>query len=55
MKFKNSICFRLATVFGYSYRSNLNLITCTGDFNREKGTHEERLVVYTELAKVEKQ
>jgi len=42
-------------IFGYSYRSNLNLITCTGDFNREKGTHEERLVVYTELAKVEKQ
>lgn len=42
-------------IFGFSYRSNLNLITCTGDFNREKGTHEERLVVYTELAKVEQQ
>ncbi|MBM7604271.1 sortase (surface protein transpeptidase) [Metabacillus crassostreae] len=36
-------------VFGFSYRSQLNLITCTGSFNREKGTHEERLVVYTVL------
>lgn len=36
-------------VFGFSYRSQLNLITCTGTFNREKGTHEERLVVYTVL------
>lgn len=36
-------------IFGFSYRSQLNLITCTGSFNREKGTHEERLVVYTVL------
>lgn len=36
-------------IFDYSYGSKLNLITCTGNFNREEGTHEERLVVYTEL------
>ncbi|WP_173918616.1 class F sortase [Halobacillus sp. Marseille-Q1614] len=36
-------------VFGRTDSKNLNLITCTGTFNREKGTHEERLVVYTEL------
>ncbi|MFC0270439.1 class F sortase [Metabacillus herbersteinensis] len=36
-------------IFDFSYGSKLNLITCTGDFNREARTHEERLVVYTEL------
>lgn len=36
-------------IFDYSYGSKLNLITCTGNFNRNEGTHEERLVVYTEL------
>ncbi|GKV70037.1 class F sortase [Sporosarcina sp. NCCP-2716] len=36
-------------IFGFSYGSRLNLITCTGDFNRKAKTHEERLVVYTEL------
>ncbi|MFG6496064.1 class F sortase [Fictibacillus sp. UD] len=36
-------------IFDYSYGSKLNLITCTGTFNRDEGTHEERLVVYTEL------
>jgi sortase (surface protein transpeptidase) len=36
-------------IFDYSYGSKLNLITCTGNFNRDEGTHEERLVVYTEL------
>ncbi|MGG4488029.1 sortase domain-containing protein [Metabacillus idriensis] len=30
---------------------NLNLITCSGTFNRSAGTHEERLVVFTELKK----
>jgi sortase (surface protein transpeptidase) len=36
-------------IFDYSYGSKLNLITCTGNFNQDEGTHEERLVVYTEL------
>lgn len=36
-------------IFGFTYRKTLNLITCTGEFNHDKGTHEERLVVYTEL------
>lgn len=27
----------------------INLITCTGDFNRNTGSHEERLVVSAEL------
>ncbi|WP_040285008.1 class F sortase [Sporosarcina koreensis] len=36
-------------IFGFSYGSRLNLITCTGEFNRQAKTHEERLVVYTEL------
>ncbi|MDR7071226.1 class F sortase [Fictibacillus barbaricus] len=39
----------LDKVFGFSYRKKLNLITCTGNFNRDVGTHEKRLVVYTEL------
>lgn len=38
-------------IFGYTSRRTLNLITCTGDFNYDKGTHEQRLVVYTELKK----
>lgn len=37
-------------IFGFSYGSRLNLITCTGEFNRKAKTHDERLVVYTELA-----
>ncbi|MBM7703140.1 class F sortase [Metabacillus iocasae] len=36
-------------IFGPTYNRQLNLITCTGLFDRKKGTHEERLVVYTEL------
>lgn len=36
-------------IFGYSFRRQLNLITCTGEFNRDAGTHDERLVVYTVL------
>ncbi|MGD6817222.1 sortase domain-containing protein [Metabacillus sp. 84] len=39
----------LNEIFGSSDKRNLNLITCTGTFDRENGTHEERLVVYTEL------
>ncbi|MFC7370204.1 class F sortase [Fictibacillus iocasae] len=38
-------------IFGFSYQRNLNLITCTGEFNKKARTHEERLVVYTELKK----
>lgn len=36
-------------IFGYTPRRMLNLITCTGKYNYDKGTHEQRLVVYTEL------
>ncbi|WP_246938866.1 class F sortase [Bacillus pinisoli] len=36
-------------IFGFSYTRNLNLITCTGEFNKKAGTHDERLVVYTVL------
>jgi sortase A len=39
----------LAKVFGTSSKPSLNLITCTGTFNRDAGTHEERMVVYTTL------
>lgn len=36
-------------VFGPSSTQRLNLITCTGEFDRNEGTHRERLVVFTEL------
>lgn len=36
-------------IFGFNYSSGLTLITCTGEYNRNVKTHEERLVVYTEL------
>ena len=39
----------LEKVFGTSSKSGLNLITCTGTFDRDAGTHEERMVVYTTL------
>jgi LPXTG-site transpeptidase (sortase) family protein len=38
------------SIFGFTYGSGLNLITCTGEYNRSVNTHEERLVVYTELS-----
>lgn len=41
-------------IFQTSEGQNLNLITCSGTFNREEGTHEERLVVFAEL-KAEKE
>ncbi|WP_139991297.1 class F sortase [Paenibacillus paridis] len=41
----------LENIFGFSYQRHLNLITCTGEFNKEAKTHEERLVVFTELQK----
>ncbi|SDN19027.1 class F sortase [Alkalicoccus daliensis] len=43
----------LEEIFGRSEKRNLNLITCTGTFNQEEGTHDERLVVYTELVEEE--
>ncbi|SDO34987.1 class F sortase [Alkalicoccus daliensis] len=36
-------------VFGKTSSRNLNLITCTGEFDTNAGTHRERLVVFTEL------
>ncbi|CAM3876074.1 class F sortase [Alkalicoccus chagannorensis] len=36
-------------IFGPSSRRQMNLITCTGTFNQAEGTHDDRLVVYTEL------
>ncbi|WP_417897912.1 sortase [Bacillus haimaensis] len=36
-------------IFGPSNKKQLNLITCTGLYNRSTQNHEERLVVYTEL------
>lgn len=36
-------------IFGQSDSRNLNLITCAGTFDQAEGTHDERLVVYTEL------
>lgn len=38
-------------IFQTSEGQNLNLITCSGTFNRSAGTHEERLVVFAELKK----
>ena len=37
------------TIFGFTYGSGLNLITCTGSWDRKAKTHDDRLVVYTEL------
>ncbi|BCB02426.1 class F sortase [Bacillus sp. KH172YL63] len=39
----------LQSIFGYSPASSLNLITCTGDFDRSSRNYSKRLVVYTEL------
>ena len=39
----------LPFIFGPTNAKRLNLITCTGSFNRQQGTHEKRLVVYTTL------
>ncbi len=36
-------------VFGYTDQIMLNLITCTGTYQKSKETHDHRLVVYTEL------
>ncbi|WP_033540990.1 class F sortase [Planococcus sp. CAU13] len=39
----------IADIFGASEGRMINLITCTGTFNRDTGSHEERLVVTAEL------
>ncbi|AKG34776.1 class F sortase [Paenibacillus durus] len=41
----------LEKIFGDTNQSQLNLITCTGKYNRKKKEHEKRLVVYTRLIK----
>ncbi|MGP1906773.1 sortase domain-containing protein [Metabacillus sp. JX24] len=41
-------------IFQTSEGQYLNLITCTGTFDRSAGTHEERLVVFAELKKEKK-
>ena len=43
MKFKNSIAFRLATVFGYSYRMRTDLLVNNFVF---KAVKEKKLVIY---------
>ncbi|WP_315906597.1 sortase [Priestia koreensis] len=65
-KYKNSLTFvvqdkesylrddaPLQKIFGPASESYLNLITCTGKFDRSVGTHQERLVVYTKLKKAQ--
>lgn len=39
----------LERIFGEAETSNLNLITCTGKFDKKKREHNRRLVVFTEL------
>jgi sortase A len=39
----------VSEIFGYTSRRQLNLITCTGTFDRKQGGHIDRLVIYTEL------
>ena len=40
---------RWGAIFGASQSSDLNLITCNGDWDRGKATYTRRLVVYTSL------
>ncbi|WP_336787689.1 class F sortase [Paenibacillus sp. MMO-177] len=39
----------LDKIFGDTNGKRLNMITCTGKYNRQKKEHEKRLVVYTHL------
>lgn len=39
----------LQRIFGDTSEYRMNLITCTGKYNRNKKEHEQRLVVYTRL------
>ncbi|CAM3956309.1 class F sortase [Alkalicoccus chagannorensis] len=43
----------IETIFGPSDERRLNLITCTGEFDRNVGTHRERLVLTAVLVDVE--
>lgn len=38
----------MATIFGTAKTANLNLITCAGTWNKNRGQYEERLVVFAE-------
>ncbi|CCF15802.1 sortase family protein [Brevibacillus laterosporus GI-9] len=40
----------LERIFGESNTSNLNLVTCSGKFNKKTQEHAKRLVVFTELS-----
>ncbi|PYZ96459.1 hypothetical protein CR205_12110 [Alteribacter lacisalsi] len=40
-------------IFGPTDKKRLNLITCSGTFDSGEGTHDQRLVVYTELVEPE--
>lgn len=39
----------IRTIFGPTNNQQLNLITCTGLYDRKTNNHQERLVIYTEL------
>ncbi|WP_368503811.1 class F sortase [Alkalihalophilus sp. As8PL] len=39
----------IEAIFGYTSAKRINLITCTGEFDRVERTHRERLVVTAEL------
>jgi len=39
----------LREIFGFSTGSHLNLITCTGEYNKDGAYYEDRLVVFTTL------
>ncbi|WCK56344.1 class F sortase [Aneurinibacillus sp. Ricciae_BoGa-3] len=45
----------LEKIFGKSDKSQLNLITCAGKYNKKTKEHAKRLVVFTELATPENQ
>jgi len=41
--------FPIKTIFGSSNKTNLNLITCSGSYDRKLKNYTERVVVFTEL------
>ena len=43
MKYSNSICFRLATVFGYSYRMRTDLLVNNFVY---RSLHDKKLVLF---------
>lgn len=40
----------LTKIFGFDLERDLNLITCTGRWNKKLQTYDQRLVIYTRLA-----